>query len=92
MRIGIIGPSKIEYVEEINPEARKIIAETAKITAKSNNEIAITPDKGSVSEFFAQEFIKNKGKKVWEVLQRKRNQREKDGEVLVISVPFSTSF
>ena len=68
MKIGIIGPSKIEYVEEINGKAKEIISSIAKKIALSKNEIVVVPDKGSVSEFFAQEYIKNKGKKVWEVV------------------------
>ena len=40
----------------------------AKILAKSGHEIVLTPDKGSSSEYFALEYLKNKGKKVYEVL------------------------
>jgi len=68
MRIGIIGPSKISYLDEINKDARKIIEELAKIVADSRNEIIVVPDKGSASEFFAQEYLKHKGKKVYEVV------------------------
>ena len=60
MRIGIIGPSKIIGKEKIK--------EVAKIISKKNYEIVITPDKGSASEFFAQEYIKNSGKKIWEIV------------------------
>lgn len=60
MKIGIIGPSKLRDKEKIS--------EIAKIVAESGNEIVLTPDKGSSSEFFAQEYIKNKGKKVYEIL------------------------
>jgi len=63
MRIGIIGPSKIEYLEGINPNAKKIIKEIIKKIL--NYEIAIVPDKGSVSEFFAKEYLKLGGKKVF---------------------------
>ncbi|HJX50558.1 MAG TPA: hypothetical protein VJ438_03795 [Candidatus Nanoarchaeia archaeon] len=66
MRIGIIGPSKIEYVEEVNPDAKKILKEIVKKVI--NREIVVVPDKGSVSEFFAKEYIKSKGKKVWNML------------------------
>lgn len=59
MRIGIIGPSKVGNKNEIS--------KLAEIVAYSGNEIVITPDKGSSSEFFAKEYIK-KGGKVWEVL------------------------
>lgn len=66
MKIGIIGPSKIEYVEEINSNAKKIIKKLSKNLA--DYEIVLTPDKKSVSEFFAQEYIKNNGKKLFEVV------------------------
>lgn len=68
MKIGIIGPSKISYVEEINKDAKNIISELAKIVAESEDKIVVTPDKGSVSEFFAQEYLKFNGKKVFEIL------------------------
>ena len=60
MRIGIIGPSKLREKE--------IISKLAKIVAESGNEIVVTPDKGSSSEFFAQEYLKSKGKKVFEIV------------------------
>ena len=68
MRIGIIGPSKLEHVEEINKDARGIISKVAKLVAKSGNEIVVVPDKGSASEFFAQEYSRDNGKKVYEVV------------------------
>jgi hypothetical protein len=68
MKIGIIGPSKIEYVEEINNNAKEIISNLAREIADRKFEIVITPDKGSASEFFALEYIKNNGKKVIEIL------------------------
>ena len=68
MRIGIIGPSNIKYLEKINKKAKNIVLEIAKIVAESNNEIVITPDKGSASEYLAFEYIKNNGKKIYEVV------------------------
>jgi len=68
MRIGIIGPSKMQYVEEINSEAKKIIVQLSKVVAESGNEIVVVPDKGSASEFFAQEYLKHRGKKVYEMV------------------------
>ena len=68
MRIGIIGPSKVSSIEEITKQAKQIVAILATKLAKEGYEIVITPDKGSVSELFAQEYIKNKGKKVYTVL------------------------
>lgn len=66
MKIGIIGPSKLEYLEEVNPNAKKILSELARDVVK--NEIIITPDKGAVSEFFAKEYLKNNGKKVYSIV------------------------
>lgn len=60
MKIGIIGPSKLKEKERI--------LKIAKIIAESENEIVVTPDKESASEFFAQEYINNKGKKVYEIV------------------------
>jgi len=68
MRIGIIGPSNLEYVEEINGNARNIISEIAKKIAQEGFEIVVTPDKGAVSEFFAQEYLKNSGKRVFNII------------------------
>jgi hypothetical protein len=61
MKIGIIGPSKIK-----DSNSKKIIKEI--VNRILGNEIYITPDKGSTSEFFAQEYINGNGKKVYEVL------------------------
>lgn len=68
MKIGIIGPSKLQYVEEINSDARKLIKDLARLVADSGNEIVVVPDKGSASEFFALEYLGHKGKKVYEVV------------------------
>ena len=68
MRIGIIGPSKLKYLEDINENANEFISNLAKLVANSGHEIVITPDKGSASEFFAQRYLEQKGKKVWEIL------------------------
>ena len=68
MRIGIIGPSNIKYLEDINLEAEDIISDLAKIVAREGHEILITPDKGSASEFFAKKYKENGGRKIYEVL------------------------
>lgn len=60
MKIGIIGPSKIRNKE--------LIEKVAVIVAESGHEIVVTPDKGSASEYFAQVYIKNKGKNIQEVV------------------------
>ena len=60
MKIGIIGPSKLKDKEKVK--------EIAKIVAQSGNEVFLTPDKGSSSEFFALEYEKAGGEKVYSVL------------------------
>lgn len=66
MKIGVIGPSKIEFLEEINKDAKKILKEIIKKII--DKEIVVTPDKGSVSEFFAKQYLSDRGKKVWSVI------------------------
>ena len=68
MRIGIIGPSKLEYLDEVNKKAREIIEGLAKVVAESGNEIVVVPDKGSASEFFGVVYKRNKGRKLYEVV------------------------
>ncbi|MCW8965898.1 MAG: hypothetical protein OQK82_04305 [Candidatus Pacearchaeota archaeon] len=58
MKIGIIGPSKLRNNE--------LISKVAEILKKY--EVVLTPDKGSVSEYFAKEYLKVAGKKVFEVV------------------------
>jgi len=60
MKIGIIGPSKLKEKERTS--------KIAIMVAELGHEIVITPDKGSSSEFFAEEYLKNKGKKIFEVI------------------------
>jgi len=66
MKIGIIGASNLGFLETINPSAKEIL----KVLAKKvfSHKIVITPDKGSVSEYFAKEYLKVEGKKVYNVL------------------------
>ena len=66
MKIGIIGPSKLEYLEKVNPDAKNILKEIAKRISK--HEILVTPDKGAVSEFFAKEYLASGGAKVWNLI------------------------
>ena len=68
MKIGIIGPTKLSSLEKINRDAVKIIRGLSKTIAESGNEIVITPDKGSVAEFFANEYLNNGGKKIYSVI------------------------
>ena len=60
MRIGIIGPSNVRENEKVS--------ELARIISELGHEIVITPDKGSASEFFAQEYLRNNGKKIYEIV------------------------
>lgn len=62
MKIGIIGPSKLEE------EHRGVISKLAKIVSEKGHEIVLTPDKESSSEYFAQEYLASEGKKVFSVL------------------------
>ena len=68
MKIGIIGPSKLKTLEKINPDFNKIISGLAKKVAESKNEIVLTADKGSSSEIFAKEYLKNHGKKIYSII------------------------
>lgn len=60
MKVGIIGPSKVKDEENIS--------NVAKIISELNYEIVLVPDKESSSEFFAKEYLKNNGKKVYSVI------------------------
>lgn len=67
MKIAISGPNKFGWYLEINPEAKKIISEIAKVIAKTKHEIVLTPDKDSALAFLGREYLKNNGKKIYEV-------------------------
>jgi len=68
MRIGIIGPSKVEVLKEINKRYEEILVEIANKVADSGVEIIGVPDYGSVSEFFIKSFIDLGGKKVFSLI------------------------
>jgi hypothetical protein len=69
MRIGIIGPNKAPYLNEDDLKKRKSsLSLFAKIVAESGVEIILTPDKNSLLEFFGKEYLKNNGKKIYEVV------------------------
>jgi hypothetical protein len=68
MRICITGPNKFKWYDRINSSSKAIIAEIAKIVAKSEHEIVLTPDKESALAFFGREYLKNGGKKIWEIV------------------------
>ncbi len=60
MRVGIIAPSKMDYLLEINKNAALIIEDVVK-TLKGY-EIYLVSDKGSVSELFAKKYNEFGGK------------------------------
>lgn len=62
MKIGIIGPSKIKK------EHKKEIPKIAKLISLLGHKIVIVPEDKSVPLFFAEEYIKNKGKKVYSIV------------------------
>lgn len=69
MILGIIGPNKVPQLTEEEFKDRKIkLSEFAKILAKTDFEILLTPDKKSLLEFFGKEYLKNGGKKIYEIV------------------------
>jgi hypothetical protein len=64
MKIGIIGPSKIESLENINKQYEMILLDLARKIANSGKEIIGVPDNGSVSEFFMKSYKDLGGKNV----------------------------
>lgn len=68
MKIGIIGPSNLEYLNDVNPHYEEILTKLAGILVEKGQEIVVTPDKNSVSEFFAKIYLENGGKKVYSII------------------------
>ncbi len=66
MRIGIIGPTSFKSIEEINPLVKEIISSLSKKVL--DYEVVVTPDKNSISEFFAKEYLQQGGKKVYSII------------------------
>ncbi len=62
MKIGIIGPSKL------NQEYKELINKLAEIISKKGYEIVVTPDKKSSSEYFAEKYLEANGKKVFSII------------------------
>ena len=60
MRIGIVGPNKIYSGDESNRQ--DLINTVAKIIATSGSEIILTPDKGSLLEYFGNRYLEHGGK------------------------------
>ncbi len=63
MKIRIIGPNKL-YKGDLE-KRKKLIEETAKIVASTGNEIILTPDKGSLLEYFGRKYLEFGGKKIY---------------------------
>jgi len=72
MKAGVIAPSKISYIVQATKrsesEVESLLKRITKIIAENNLEIVITPDKKSPLEFVGKEYLKLKGKKLYEVL------------------------
>jgi len=66
MKIGIIGPNKL-FGGSLE-ERKKFLEKIAKIIAKSNHEIVLTPDKGSLLEYFGRKYLEYGGKKIWLII------------------------
>ena len=62
MKIGIIGPSKLQE------KHKELIDKLAGVISKKGYEIVVTPDKGSSSEYFSQKYLGLGGKKVFSVI------------------------
>ena len=69
MRIGIIGPNRVPHLTKEELKERKTnLSEFANFLAQAGFEILLTPDKKSLLEFFGKEYLKNGGKKIYEVV------------------------
>lgn len=66
MRIGIVGPNKISDGEL--GERKKLLDFLAKIIVGGGHEIVLTPDKGSLLEYFGEKYLEFGGKKIWLVV------------------------
>jgi len=69
MRIGIIGPNFTPHLDpkELNERKAKLSL-LAKDLAVSGFEILLTPDQDSLLEFIGNEFIRNGGRKIYEIV------------------------
>ena len=68
MKIGVVGPSKIEKMAESigksEEEIKKIFYNVAEIVARNEYEIVLTPDKESSSEYLGENYLKLDGKRI----------------------------
>ncbi len=69
MRAGIIGPNQCPQLNKEELKKRKDnLKKVAQIFAKTNIEILLTPDKNSLLELLGKEYLKNGGKKIFEIV------------------------
>jgi hypothetical protein len=66
MKVGIIGPNKI-FKGDVN-ERKKLLAKVAEILVSEKHEVVLTPDKGSLLEYFGKRYNELGGKKITLVL------------------------
>lgn len=77
MRIGIIGPNYCPQLSKEDLKTRKNnLKKVAKALAKANFEILLTPNKNSLLELLGKEYLKNKGKKIFELVPLNDNFEE----------------
>lgn len=77
IKIGIIGPNRTPQLNKNELKKRKTkLSVFAKILAKTDFEILLTPDKKSLLEFFGKEYLKNGGKKIYEIVPLEDNYEE----------------
>lgn len=60
MKIGIVGPNKL-FSGNID-ERKLLLDKVAEIISSSGNEIVLTPDKGSLLEYFGNKYLEFGGK------------------------------
>ncbi len=69
MRLGIIGPNRCPQLKKEELEIRiNNLKKVARILAEADFEILLTPDKDSLLELLGIEYLKNKGKKIFEIV------------------------
>jgi hypothetical protein len=69
MRIGIIGPNMCPQLKQAELEIRKDnLIQVARILAKTDFEILLTPNKNSLLELLGKEYLKNGGRKIYEIV------------------------
>jgi len=77
MKIGLIGPNTMRGASEKELEERKILlSSVAKILSKTKNELVLTPDKGSLLEFFGNKYKEFGGGKILIIAPMKDDAEE----------------